>query len=1460
MLPFRLLSLGCLLTTTLHAGLLAHWKLDSSPADAAAGFPATWNAGEAYTSSVAAPSSTAAASLTGASLMGPGTWLKAGTGINFQRNQPFSATAWIKAGPQTATIIGDMMHDQDYKGWEFVVGTTANGGKANSIAVWLINDYPSIALQVNASVMVLDDKWHHVAFTYDGSSKASGVKIYVDGIPVSSTTGIDTLAGSIANNAAAELNIGGRMNGASYTFTGGIDEVALFNNVLSPQEMNSIFLTGVESVSSPRVSSTLPLHNQSVTTLTSADVTFSLPVTGVDAPDLLINGGAASAVQAIDTKTYRFTYSTPPQGDVKFTWASGHGIAGFFGTAAQPEGWTARLVPVLPPGQVAIAEFLTKNAGGLEDEDHDTPDWIELVNPGTVTVNLAGWTLTDDPQNPRAWVLPAIDLAPGARRIIFASGKNRGLANGTLHTNFKLADDGGYLALSHPSGAIAHAYDGYPRQEGNVSFGLPANGKPADGRAAWRYMTPTPNAPPGDEVYSAAAISDIQYSPALPVAGNPITVTLRTSPEAVIHTAPTLFYQIMYGMESEIPFADDGLHGDGAAGDLVWGAIIPAGASAGQMVRWRASLTSDSVESRWPVNRSSNALLPLYEGTVIGGNTAAQVLPVYQIFAQGHLNSEGIDTSSGGRAAFYGNGKLYDNVFIRTKGTTSRELFKRSHRVDFNPGREFEWSAIHEPQRELNLNAEYIDPSYLRQNQQLWMHRDSGNAGAPHFPVRLLMNGENWQLAFHTYPADSELLEVLGLDPRGALYKQVGTLSAPQGEKKSRRWEPGSSDLYAFTTGLKKLTEDRSLFVHDNLNLPAVINYLAVARIAQEGDDVWANMVVYRDSENTKEWRPIPFDLNLSFGQLFYGFSPPYNTTVEATNDVNKSHPLYGSSEWIPRGGYGWNNLYNAIIQEPVTRAMLLRRMRTLMDRYLTTSAATSPLETNFNTIGALIKKDADVDRAKWGLPPNQGAYGLGQGISPQQGLDTLKTAFLAPRRTHLYTTHSINNNARILGIGNSNKAGIPNAQIAAPVISFGTIEAHPSSGNQEQEYIQLNNPNAANGAAIDISDWTLRGNGGSFKLKGGTVIPAARSIYVSPNVAAFRARAISPKANENRYVVGPYSGHLSPYGETLRLENASGQLVAQIQVPADPNAPPISLAVTEIMSSSAHTNNDLNGDWWELTNTGGVPLDLSGFSWDDSHNLPGQAVFPSLVLAAGESLIVLNEDDADEGKLFRSAWEMPDSVRILTREDFGLADLAGLGGTDSIIIYKPGGGQVARADYPAHSSGKSRAWFRNGVPAPGGYSQLAKYGAVKSKQTPPDIGSPGFAAADPATVTNAYDIWALANDLWSTDALASADPDNDGRTNREEYVFGGQPRLADGPPPQAILPGTGGFGWTFTRRSGDPSLVIILESSTDLIHWTTITPALIGEVPHASLAGYKSATYLVPQNSSVKFLRARAD
>lgn len=86
------------------------------------------------------------------------------------------------------------------------------------------------------------------------------------------------------------------------------------------------------------------------------------------------------------------------------------------------------LVTTLSPwcrGDVVINEFQSSNSTTLLDEDGDASDWIEIRNRGTGTVNLAGWGLSDRPDTPFKWTFPAVDLAAGARLLVWCSGKNR---------------------------------------------------------------------------------------------------------------------------------------------------------------------------------------------------------------------------------------------------------------------------------------------------------------------------------------------------------------------------------------------------------------------------------------------------------------------------------------------------------------------------------------------------------------------------------------------------------------------------------------------------------------------------------------------------------------------------------------------------------------------------------------------------------------------------------------------------------------------------------------------------------------------------------------------------------------------------------------------------------------------------------------------------------------------------
>ncbi len=75
--------------------------------------------------------------------------------------------------------------------------------------------------------------------------------------------------------------------------------------------------------------------------------------------------------------------------------------------------------------QLKINEVCSRNANTASDEDGDHPDWIEIYNQGSSTVNLLDYMLSDDPAKPSKWSFPSYDLAPQKYVTIFASGKDK---------------------------------------------------------------------------------------------------------------------------------------------------------------------------------------------------------------------------------------------------------------------------------------------------------------------------------------------------------------------------------------------------------------------------------------------------------------------------------------------------------------------------------------------------------------------------------------------------------------------------------------------------------------------------------------------------------------------------------------------------------------------------------------------------------------------------------------------------------------------------------------------------------------------------------------------------------------------------------------------------------------------------------------------------------------------------
>lgn len=144
--------------------------------------------------------------------------------------------------------------------------------------------------------------------------------------------------------------------------------------------------------------------------------------------------------------------------------------------AMRIEGLEQRALLAVSP---IITEFVADNDDSLTDGKGASSDWIEIFNPGSESLNLSGWHLTDDPSNLQLWTFPSVDLAAGAYLVVFASGDDGVDSAGNLHTNFRINANGDFLGLVQPDGTTTVSQwpaDGeeFPKQFEDLSYGFTA--------------------------------------------------------------------------------------------------------------------------------------------------------------------------------------------------------------------------------------------------------------------------------------------------------------------------------------------------------------------------------------------------------------------------------------------------------------------------------------------------------------------------------------------------------------------------------------------------------------------------------------------------------------------------------------------------------------------------------------------------------------------------------------------------------------------------------------------------------------------------------------------------------------------------------------------------------------------------------------------------------------------------
>jgi hypothetical protein len=195
---------------------------------------------------------------------------------------------------------------------------------------------------------------------------------------------------------------------------------------------------------------------------TSSDISFDLELVG------LIAGSTSSPIILDDTTIVKArTYN-----------------AGRWGALTQ-----ARFTVGLEG--LVINELMASNQTTLEDPDEpgEFPDWVEMYNGASDTIDLEGMYLTDTIYDLTKWQIgEGVSIEPGQYLIFYADDDG---TQGVYHTNFQLSRNGETIVLVDSDSKTIIDSITFDAQFEDVSYG-----RFPDGDGSWDYhLTPTPGAP-----------------------------------------------------------------------------------------------------------------------------------------------------------------------------------------------------------------------------------------------------------------------------------------------------------------------------------------------------------------------------------------------------------------------------------------------------------------------------------------------------------------------------------------------------------------------------------------------------------------------------------------------------------------------------------------------------------------------------------------------------------------------------------------------------------------------------------------------------------------------------------------------------------------------------------------------------------------------------------------------------
>ena len=161
---------------------------------------------------------------------------------DFHRDKPFALALWVnQSSSKGVKLLQKRDGAENWKGYEVATEDPVSSGARQfrfRVVIRLARQWPDDALEVRSKDQVLPRSSTHLVVNYDGSGKAGGVSLYVDGKPVEMESLKDRLIGSFRT--PVPLAIGKKDLGRP--FTGEIDDLRIYSRTLEAGEIEGLMI------------------------------------------------------------------------------------------------------------------------------------------------------------------------------------------------------------------------------------------------------------------------------------------------------------------------------------------------------------------------------------------------------------------------------------------------------------------------------------------------------------------------------------------------------------------------------------------------------------------------------------------------------------------------------------------------------------------------------------------------------------------------------------------------------------------------------------------------------------------------------------------------------------------------------------------------------------------------------------------------------------------------------------------------------------------------------------------------------------------------------------------------------------------------------------------------------------------------------------------------------------------